>query len=294
MADTVVAPLFTPASKGLTTSTTCGPLESAACGTIAGVAFINEHIIAKLAQEHGVPGDVAGELAGLLRPCVLLVRYEDLPEGGRADARPAGRTGGLPSLAEGVEWPDGAGPFVLTVDCAALPRDFLDIELPPDGQLLFFTTFNYEPENSVVLYVPAGVLTAEHPLPETLDGQEAVAYESRPLYPVPGLTIDHDWYSAPATVTFRDGGTDHGEVLDRFVDVLVNSLHNGPSPHSVAQIGGFSDQWQVPPDQDGLVLLAQISGNGVDYDLFTLNMIVGTREDIAAGRWENLQYEQQY
>ncbi|MFD8418638.1 DUF1963 domain-containing protein [Streptomyces sp. NPDC059466] len=257
------------------------------------MAFINDHTLTELAEEHGVPGDLARELADLLRPCVLLVRCEDLPETGREDLRPAGRTGGLPLLPDGVEWPDGAGPFALSVDCAALPRDCLDIELPSDGQLLFFTTFKYEPDDSVVLHVPAGVPTAERPLPADLDDQEAAAYEPRPLYAVPGLTIDHDWYGSPAAKAFEDGRAEDDEVLDCFVEAVVNSVHGGPAPHSVAQIGGFSDQWQVAPDQDGLVLLAQISGNGVDHDLFTLNLMVGTREDIAAGKWENLLHEQQ-
>ncbi|MET7684895.1 hypothetical protein [Streptomyces sp. NPDC005423] len=30
------------------------------------------------------------------------------------------------------------------------------------------------------------------------------------------------------------------------------------------------------------------------HRLFTLNLVVGTREDIAAGRWANFRYEQQY
>lgn len=262
-------------------------------GTIADVAFTDERTIARLADGHGVPADVAAELAGLLRPCVFLVAYQDLPEGRRADARPAGRAGGLPLLPEGAEWPDGV-PFALAVDCAALPREAIDIELPLDGQLLFFTTFRYEPEGSAVLHVPTGVPTTEHPLPKELDGQEAVAHEPRALYPVPGLTIDHDWYDAPATAAFRAGGTDHDEVLDRFVEAVVDSVPDGSPPTSVAQIGGFSNPWQVPPDEDGLVLLAQIAGNGVDHDLFTLNLIVGTHEDIAAGRWTELEYEQQY
>ena len=266
---------------------------SVARGTITGVALIDEHTIAKLADEHGVPADVAAELAGMLRPCVLLVAYDDLPETRRADVRSAGRTGGLPALPEGVEWPNGA-PFVLTVDCAALPRDSIDIELPLDGQLLFFTTFKYEPEDSAVLHVPPGVPTTDDPLSKDLDDHEAEPYEPRTLYPLPGLSIDHDWYSAPATAHFADGGTDHHEVLDRFVEAVVNGVQDGPPPNAVAQIGGFSNQWQVPPDQDGLVLLAQIAGNGVDHNLFTLNLIVGSRDDIAAGRWENLQYEQQY
>lgn len=262
-------------------------------GRIAGVTFLDEGIIARLAEDHGVPADVVRELTGLLRPCVFLVPHEDLPESTRLDARPAGRMGGLPSLPESIEWPAGAEPFVLSVDCAALPRDFIDIELPLDGQLLFFTTFKYEPEQSAVVHVSAGVETVEHPLPEDVDDQEAVAYEPRTLYPLPGLTLDHDWCRAPATTAFKDGGADHDEVAERFVEAVVHSVQDGSPSNPAVQIGGCSNQWQVPPDRNGYVLLAQIAGNGLDHNLFTLNLIVGTREDITAGRWESLRYEQQ-
>ncbi len=283
-------------------------------GTITGMAYVDERNVTGLAGEYGVPADVATELAGLLKPCVLLVRKADLPDADREEVLPAGLTGGLPPLPGGEvrgEGGDGgapADPFVLAVDCAALPRDFLDIEIPSDGQLLFFTTFAYEPEDSTVLHVPADGSIRERPSPKNVGaGPRTVVYAPRLLYPVPGLTIDHDWRSGDLVRTFLDGagesdraGESDGdgfgagaEVLDRFVEALVNSVHAGTPPHSVAQIGGFSDQWQVPPDQDGLVLLAQISGNGVDHGLFTLNLVVGTRQDIAAGRWGNLHFEQQ-
>ncbi len=137
------------------------------------MAHIAERVVADLAEEHGVPADVARELTGLLRPCVLLVRQQDLPEDAGEPVLPAGRPGGLPASPEDVEWPDGAGPFALTVDCAALPASWLDIGLPPDGHLLLFTTFKYEPENAAVLHVPAGVPTAERGLPDDLDRYEA-------------------------------------------------------------------------------------------------------------------------
>lgn len=43
-----------------------------------------------------------------------------MPGGDERPARAVGRSGGLPSLPEDVEWPVGGGPFALTVDCAAL------------------------------------------------------------------------------------------------------------------------------------------------------------------------------
>ncbi|MFE2972464.1 hypothetical protein ACFXKC_54785 [Streptomyces sp. NPDC059340] len=83
-------------------------------------------------------------------------------------------------------------------------------------------------------------------------------------------------------------------VVARWTASWQLSRRGGPAPSAVAQLGGFSDQWQVAPEQDGLVLLAQTAGNGVDHTLCTMNLVVGAREDIAAGRWANLRYEQQY
>lgn len=179
------------------------------------------------------------------------------------------------------------------MDCAALPGGWLDIDLPSDGNLLFFTSFRYEPECAAVLHVPAGVPTAERTPPADMDDHE-VPYEPHALCALAGLTIDHDWDCASLTRAFGDSAPHHDGVLEDFVKAVVDSVHNGPAPHAVAQLGGFSDQWQVPPDQDGLVLLAQIAANGVDHSLFTLNLAVGTREDIAARRWEELVWEQQY
>ncbi len=36
-----------------------------------------------------------------------------------------------------------------------------------------------------------------------------------------------------------------------------------------------------------------MAGQAIDYEVFTMNLIVGTREDIAARRYADLRYEQQ-
>ncbi|MCX4418502.1 hypothetical protein ACFTZF_51100 [Streptomyces mirabilis] len=59
------------------------------------------------------------------------------------------------------------------------------------------------------------------------------------------------------------------------------------------QIGGFSNPWDMAPDEDDLVLFAQMAGQAIDYNVFTMNLIVGTRENIAAGEYVGLRYEQQ-
>lgn len=117
-------------------------------------------------------------------------------------------------------------------------------------------------------------------------------YESRTLYPLVGLTLHEDWRDAPAARAFAKS-EGHDDVLDRFEEDILEAAAGGTRPGVCVQIGGFSNSWDMAPDTDGLVLLAQLAGQAIDYEVFTLNLIVGTREDIAARRYDRLQYEQQ-
>ncbi|MEU9239379.1 DUF1963 domain-containing protein [Streptomyces sp. NPDC048385] len=252
-------------------------------------------LVLRTAERHGVPGPVAQELLTGSRPCLHLVPWQDLTLAQREEARPAARTGGLPDLPDGVDWPDGREPLVLTVDCAALPRKALDIELPSDGSLLFFTEIEYEPESSVVLHVPAGVRTTERSARYELDGEpeQVRVYQPGVLYPVPGLTVMPDWRDAPAATAFLDGGADRDDILDNFEDAVRDAAAGGASYGVSVQLGGFSSPWQSAPDEGDLVLLAQMHGQSIDRDVYTQTLIVGTRKDIAARRYEALQFEQQ-
>ncbi|MCQ9131481.1 DUF1963 domain-containing protein [Streptomyces hilarionis] len=254
-----------------------------------------EELVLRTAAEHGVPGPVAQELLAGARPCLHLVAFHDLTPAQQEEARPAARTGGLPSLPDGVDWPDERDPLVLTVDCAALPREALDIELPSDGELLFFTQIEYEPESSVVLHVPDGVRTTERSATYELDGEAEQVRVYRPgvRYPVPGLTVSPDWRDGPATGAFLDGGADRDDVLDAFEDAVRSAAAGGASHGVAVQLGGFSSPWQSAPDEGDLVLLAQIHGQSIDSHVYTQTLIVGTRADIARRRYEALQFEQQ-
>lgn len=269
-------------------------LLSVARATIADMTSIDERIVHEMAVEYGVPGSVAQEMIDRSRPCLYLVRYEELPPPQRENARPAARTGGLPRLPEGADRSEGREPLVLTVDCSALPRDVLDIELPADGHLLFFTEIEYPPESSVVLHVPAGTPSTERAATYGPDGEtpQARVYEPDTLYPVAGLTLDSDWREGPKTRAFADGDA-HEAVLDRFEDAVLRRASGGARHGVCVQIGGFSDPWDMAPDEGDLVLFAQIAGQAIDHGVFTLNLIVGTREDIAARHYANLRYEQQ-
>ncbi|WP_280885946.1 DUF1963 domain-containing protein [Streptomyces sp. LBL] len=258
------------------------------------MALIDERLVHEEADEHGVPRAVVQEMMARSRPCLYLVGFENLPPDRRESARPAARTGGLPALPDGVDWPEGREPLVLTVDCAALPHHVLDIELPADGHLLFFTDIEYPPESSVVLHVPAGAPATEHSGTYALDGEamQVRVYEPHTLYPVAGLTLDNDWRRAPQTRAFLAGDGDD-DVLDRFEEAVLETASGGIGSGVCVQIGGFSDPWDMPPDEGDLVLLAQMPGQAIDYNVYTLNLIVGAPEDIAARRYTDLQYDQQ-
>lgn len=279
---------------------------SVAHGTIPGMTSINEALLLETAAKYGVPAPVVRELMARARPCLYLVPYDDVPESHRENARPAARTGGLPVLPDGVNWPDGREPLVLSVDCAALPHGVLDIELPADGHLLLFTEIEYPPESSAVLHIPAGVRTAERAATHQLAGEDVQSrvYEPRTLYPVTGLTFDGEWEGGPETSAFLDGdgngdgnGDDGGggaqDALDGFEEAVGDLAFGGHRPGVCVQIGGFSDPWDMAPDTGELVLFAQLAGQAIDYNVFTMNLIVGTREGIAAREYDGLQYEQQ-
>jgi hypothetical protein len=267
---------------------------------------IDAALLLETAAEHGVPGPVVRELLARCRPCLYLVQDKEVPESLREHVRPAARTGGLPALPDGTDWPEGREPLVLSVDCAALPHDVLDIELPADGHLLVFTEISYPPESSAVLHVPAGVRTAECPATYERGGEtwETKVYEPRTLYPVPGLSIEQDGEGGPHTSAFLDGDGDGDgdggggggggeDALNAFEEAVLDLAFGGRRPGVCVRLGGFSDPWDMAPDEGDLVLFAQLAGQAVDYTVCTMNLIVGTREDIAAGRYAELQYDQQ-
>lgn len=254
-----------------------------------------EELVLRTTQRHGVPGPVGQELLAESRPCLHLVPIQDLAPDQQRAARPAARTGGLPCLPDGVDWPDGRDPLILTVDCAALPREALDIELPQDGYLLFFVTIEYEPESSAVLHVPAGVRTTQRSATYEFDGEpeQVKVYQPDVLYAVPGLTVSPDWRDSPATSAFLDLDGDRDDTLDDFEDAVRKEAAGGASHGVAVQLGGHSSPWQSPPDEGDLVLLAQIHGQSIDRHVYTQTLIVGTREDIAARRFNALEFEQQ-
>ncbi|MFI8234811.1 hypothetical protein ACIGDI_39045 [Streptomyces sp. NPDC085900] len=128
-----------------------------------------------------------------------------------------------------MEWPAGKEPLVMTVDCASLPRDVLDIQLPDEGSLLFFTHIAYPPESSAVVHVPADAETEERPAVHEIDGESwpIEVHEQRTLYPVVGSTVDDDWTDEGAALAFVEAHDDGEGRLDRFVKAVLDSAHGG-------------------------------------------------------------------
>ncbi|MEF9903953.1 DUF1963 domain-containing protein [Streptomyces sp. P9-A2] len=114
------------------------------------------------ARRHGVSDDSITRIMWMMQPSVHL-RILDPSEVGPDDLV-VGHTGGLPELPEDVPW-DG-DVYVAGLDLAAIPEQPLDLGLPREGQLLFFTNRGYDDEEPApVVHVPAGTVTAVRPAP---------------------------------------------------------------------------------------------------------------------------------
>ncbi|WP_432990631.1 DUF1963 domain-containing protein [Dactylosporangium sp. CA-233914] len=163
-------------------------------------------------MERGIPADAVDGFAEQLRFSIWA------SAGG--DGELVGRSGGLPRLPVGMDWPSTTAcrsadappmplPFIASFDCAALPR-IGGFDLPAEGSLLFFLDHEADFDDcdcsdeeqpfARVLYVPAGTDTT----PPDGPPEETLAYEEpflrpeqdlfatvRPVVP-PWLTCDEE------------------------------------------------------------------------------------------------------
>ena len=214
-----------------------------------------------------LPAEVAQRWIDLFRPAVRLV-----PQG---DGPPVGQLGGNPSLPADVAWPEWgeAGPlsFVATVDCAALPREGLDVALPDRGSLLFFYfdgRFEIEddpfvepgdpsmPESARVVYVPAGVPVRERVAPEGLR-----AYPRLELTAEVMATAPVEYHYLLDEVRLSDGRSlaqaaeDLGEVDMPGAESLSDVVDRADPDRSRHRIGGFGEPVQGPVEQEVALLV---------------------------------------
>ncbi|MCF3107072.1 DUF1963 domain-containing protein [Streptomyces roseoverticillatus] len=195
-----------------------------------------------LAREF-LPADMAERWISLLRPGLRLAKADE--------AEPVvGRLGGLPRLPEHREWPvwEGHGPlsFIASFDCAALPQ-ILDLDFPADGTLSFFY-FDGQvgdgaavvwPDNpdtwagACVVYVPAGVPTAERLTPEGLEPYGEVQLAARAE-----TTVPHFWHPV-VHEAFGTMDDDHPVWDDEFRET-VSAYFYGPEH----RVGGHASPVQ--------------------------------------------------
>ncbi|WP_285489571.1 YwqG family protein [Amycolatopsis taiwanensis] len=222
-----------------------------------------------------MPAEIAASWIELFRPAARLV-----PGG---DGQRVGQLGGSPSLPVEAEWPKWpeVGPltFIAEVDCAALPRETLDIPLPERGRLLFFYFDGRyqvdhddpyldpaEPQwaqGARVVFVPAGVPTSERPAPAGLRPYPRVDLTTELMATAPqqehhlleqvrlgtGLSL------TGAIEDVRVGDQDGPDVFD---ELIYRADPHGPRH----RIGGFADPVQGPVEQE----IAALVLDGVPWD----------------------------
>lgn len=238
-----------------------------------------------LGRKTGVPAPVVEEILHRLRPSVRLC--PDVP-GQDENAPPAARLGGLPRMPEDMAWPRRQA-HIATIDCAALPRGVLDIELPEDGHLLVFADVVDADGSAAVRYVPAGSETVERGPRVTYedgDSWDVTVYEPTPLHAVVVPSFDDAWESLPLAHEFMERVPSGLNALEDFSRRLDSFLDT--SRFASIRIGGHSRYFQIPPEEDGLTHFLSVFGDPVCGSPFDV-ALAGTPEDMAARRYEELQ-----
>lgn len=166
----------------------------------------------------GIPDPVTEVFVRLLRPCVYLCPYKELPEKLREGARPAARAGGPAHLPEDVAVPAYV-PHEVTVDWAAIPTGVLDIEFPADGHIAILTEVT-DRDEGFVIHLPAGTETVERHPRET-EPNTLRSYESFPLYlyAVAGMTTPGALRRSHVleAVDYAEGDAERARLVDSLI-----------------------------------------------------------------------------
>lgn len=266
-----------------------------------------------LARDH-LPEDVANTWIDLLRPALQLAAAAD-------GETVVGQLGGRPQFPVDAQWPtwEDFGPlrFVLSVDCAQLPANTLDIAFPDAGTLLFFHFDGRETNGPIlpwsepstrgvrVVHVPPGTPTTDAAMPRECEPYPTVPLTARPIATQPG------WQHPMMPQVFLAPGedaeslADHPILEDEFAmeldDLSLGVWH---------QLGGYANPLQGPvepaitesllpgvaPDDprriaeaSRWVLLAQIGSEldaGVDWGASATLFWLIRPEDLAARRFD--------
>ncbi|MFZ3566395.1 hypothetical protein ACOKM5_05415 [Streptomyces sp. BH097] len=239
----------------------------------------------------GVPDPVTESFLRHLRPCVHLCAYDMVPEAQRQGARPVGRAAGPARLPKDLEAPEGL-PHILTLDCAAIPADSLDIDFPADGHLVVFAEISDYPGEGAVIHLPPGEAgAAEHPLREVEGTAGPDFHDPFPLYAVPGATMPdfQRWSDVAEAAEYAGEDAERRRLVDRLIGKIDAVLY--PRWTHDIQLGGHSRAWQNPVEDRGDVLFLRIPASAVCEEDAYLTLIAGRRERIAERRYDDLEFE---
>ncbi|WP_432989814.1 DUF1963 domain-containing protein [Dactylosporangium sp. CA-233914] len=177
-------------------------------------------VFRRAARDKGVATAMIEKWVHLARPQLAFVRDE---------GPVIGRFGGKPSMPDGAEWPDFMA-CMATIDLALVPRGSHDLDLPQDGQLIFFAETMDIPEYCNVVYVPAGVPVTERELPDDAILDDVITpfpLCGRPRWSMPqgasDLTVELD---------------DSWEILEPIYDAL-GDLTDGKYPFAMGGHGAM-------------------------------------------------------
>ncbi|MCO5999027.1 DUF1963 domain-containing protein [Actinoallomurus rhizosphaericola] len=232
------------------------------------------------AADKGLPDEAIEWWLRLARPRFEMSRTGDGPV--------AGRFGGRPALPEGVEWPRGTA-CVATVDLAAIPAESHDLNLPPDGGLVFFAEPEIVPERCAVVYVPAGVPVVERDVPE---GMYAPVYDPLPLHGRAGWSLPVERSESAIDL----GPQVHDEEL--IAEVVIGL---GSDDDLQLVIGGYADESTSgvgnpvdAPTEESLLAQLYLTDDLVGHDFggspLCLVSFVMTHTDLAAGRFDQARF----
>lgn len=238
-------------------------------------------------RSFGIPDPVTEAFVRLLRPCVYLCPYEELPEELREDARPAARAGGPARLPEDVTVPAYV-PHVVTVDCAAVPTGVLDIEFPADGHVAILAEVTDQDEGFVI-HLPAGTETVERHPRET-EPNTPNAHESFPLYAVAGTTMPGALRRSHVVeaVDYAEGDAERARLVDNLIEEIgaILAVRWGYG----IQLGGFAPAWHDPLEDRGNILFVSIPESAV-FGGECITLVSGSREQIAERRYSELEFD---
>ncbi|MFI5931959.1 DUF1963 domain-containing protein [Actinoplanes sp. NPDC051494] len=175
----------------------------------------------EVAAGRQIPGAMAETFLATLRPRVAL--HERANDGGVVF-----RYGGLPRLPADVGWPAELT-FLGALDCAAIPRDQLDLPYPESGELLFFWDGSEAifSEQCRVIHVPDPSIASEHQPPaEHIDVHERADYYATPEVEAPG---NSGYYA-----------------YDALCDIAMAVGDELATVHSVFALGGYPNGEDAP------------------------------------------------